>query len=290
MNVFSIRDIENMTGVKAHTLRIWEQRHNIFNPKRRESRHRYYDSEDLKYILRVVYLYKNGIRISRIADMSQEEIRQRALDLRPDHENFDIYVNQLTEAALDFDQPRFEKILHTLLLHAGFERAVLNVLFPLLKHIGLLWLAGKAHPCQEHFASALIIKKMHLAIDGLEVVPPNTKRRVLLFTPELEYHEIPILFMQYLLKKRGVSTLYVGRNTSLDILQSISNRQTPVTQVYFHLVTNLIRCDMKLYLEKLTSIFPGKEICFSSNCLVHHIPPNVRMLSGKDALLAFALQ
>ncbi len=113
MNIFSIRDIENMTGIKAHTLRIWEQRHNIFNPKRKESKHRFYDCEDLKYILRVAYLYNRGMKISRIAGMTQEEIRQQALELKPDSENYEIYVNQLAEAALDFDQPRFEKILNT---------------------------------------------------------------------------------------------------------------------------------------------------------------------------------
>ena len=287
MNIFSIRDIENMTGIKAHTLRIWEQRHNIFNPKRKVSRHRYYDSEDLKYILRVVFLYNNGLRISRIAEMTEEEIRQRALELKPDSENFDIYVNQLTEAVLDFDQVRFEKIFHPLLLHAGFEKSVLNVLFPLLNHIGLLWLAGKAHPCQEHFVSALVMKKLHLAIDGLETPPPGA-RRVLLFTPEMEFHEIPILFMQYLLKKQGVSTLYVGRNVSLEILQSISEKQPPVTELYFHLVTNLIRCDMPLYLDKLAKLFPGKEISFSSSCPVHFLPPGVKLLKGKEALLDFA--
>lgn len=289
MNIFSIRDIENMTGIKAHTLRIWEQRHNIFNPKRKESKHRFYDSEDLKYILRVAYLYNRGMKISRIAGMTAEEIRQRALELKPDSENYEIYVNQLAEAALDFDQPRFEKFLNTLLLHAGFERSMFNVLFPLLNHIGQLWLAGKAHPCQEHFASALIIKKIYLSIDGLE--PPvhvNTRRKVLLFTPEMEFHEISILFMQYLLKKHGVQTIFVGRNASLDVLQHVADSQEGITQVYFHLVTNLIRCDLKQYLQKLSIIFPAQQIYFSSASLVHSIPPNVKLLNGKDALLAFA--
>lgn len=289
MNIFSIRDIENMTGIKAHTLRIWEQRHNIFNPKRKESKHRFYDSEDLKYILRVAFLYNRGMKISRIAGMTQEEIRQQALELKPDSENYEIYVNQLAEAALDFDQPRFEKILNTLLLHAGFERSMFNVLFPLLNHIGLLWLAGKAHPCQEHFASALIIKKIHLAIDGLDCPQHcHPHRKVLLFTPELEYHEISILFMQYLLKKQGVPTVYVGRNASLDVLTTVASTQKGITQVYFHLVTNLIRCDLKQYLQKLSSIFSGQQVYFSSSSLVHHIPHNVKLLNGKDALLAFA--
>jgi hypothetical protein len=158
-----------------------------------------------------------------------------------------------------------------------------------LNHLGLLWLAGKAHPCQEHFASEIILRKIHLAIDALDCPrQTNPQRKVLLFTPELEYHEISILFMQYLLKKQGVPTVYLGRNVPLDVIRAVAASEQGITQVYFHLVTNLIRCDLKQYLQKLSALFPEQQICFSSSCLVHHIPHNVKLLSGKDELLAFA--
>ena len=183
MNFFSIRDIENLTGIKAHTLRIWEQRYQLLNPKRRESKHRFYDNDDLKYILRIAYLYNNGYKISQIASFSEEEITKMALELRPNDDNSEIFINQLTEAAIDLDQTRFDKILHTLVLHAGFEKSIIKVLFPLLKRIGLLWLTGNVIPAQEHFASALIVKKMLVAIDGLEKPANNCERKVLLFHP-----------------------------------------------------------------------------------------------------------
>ena len=289
MNVFSIKDIENLTGIKAHTLRIWEQRYNLINPKRRESKHRFYDNDDLKYLLRIAYLYNNGYKISRIAGFSEEEIKKMALEIRSDADNYEIYSNQLTEACFDLDKARFEKILHNLVLHVGFEKSILCVVFPMLKRIGLLWLTGNVIPAQEHFASALIIKKIAVAIDGLERPAFTGNRRVLLYTPCGEHHEIPILFMQYILKKNGVPYIYPGINVSLDMLNTICGRQ-PVTQIYFHLISNLIKCDINEYLRKLTTMFPDKEIVFSGtqNCQVHCSLPNVRLLKSNQDLLQFA--
>jgi MerR family transcriptional regulator, light-induced transcriptional regulator len=288
MNFFSIRDIENLTGIKAHTLRVWEQRYQLFNPKRRESKHRFYDNDDLKYILRIAYLYNNGYKISQIAAFSEEQISKMALELRPNDDNLEIFINQLTEAAIDLDQVRFDKILHTLVLHAGFEKSIMKVLFPLLKRIGLLWLTGNVIPAQEHFASALIIKKMLVAIDGLEKCPNNCGRKVLLFTPVGELHEIPLLFMHYMLKKNGVPHIYLGKNVSLDMLDLVC-KQHPVNQLYFHVITNLTRCDMKEYVCRLSRLFPDKEIVFSGShtCQCEGAPPNVRRLMCNEEMLQF---
>lgn len=288
MNVFSIRDIENLTGIKAHTLRIWEQRYQLFCPKRRESKHRFYDNEDLKFILRIAYLYNNGYKISQIAGLTQNQIMQMALELKPNDDNFEIYINQLTEAAIDLDQRRFDKILHTLVLHAGFEKSVIRVLFPLLKKLGLLWLTGNVIPAQEHFASALIIKKMLVAIDGLEKPLPNGNRKVLLFTPVGELHEIPLLFMHYMLKKNGVPQVYLGKNVSLEMLELVCNQHS-VNQLYFHVITNLTRCDIKEYVCRLSRLFPEKEIIFSGShaCQCEGAPANVRRLGCNEELLEF---
>lgn len=289
MNLFSIRDIENLTGIKAHTLRIWEQRYNLFCPKRKESKHRFYDCEDLKYLLRIAYLYNHGYKISQIANYSPEEITKMALEVKPDADNYEIFINQLTEASIDFDQVRFDKILHNLVLHAGFEKSITCVLFPLLKKLGVLWLTGQVIPAQEHFASALITKKLIMAIDGLEKPVYQGGRRVLLFTPNGENHEIPLLFMQYLLKKQGVPTLYLGKNISLTMLQQVCAHQ-PVTQLYFHIITNFIRCDMFAYLEQLSNLFPDKEIVFSGSdtCQCTCNLQNVRLLKQPEDKWCFS--
>jgi MerR family transcriptional regulator, light-induced transcriptional regulator len=191
MSEYSIKDIESLTGIKAHTLRIWEQRYNLFCPKRKESKHRVYDCDDLKYLLRIAYLYNQGHKISQIACCSPEEMAKLALEVKPDGDNYEIFCNQLTEAAIDFDQPRFDKILHNLVLHAGFEKSMTCVLFPFLKKIGVLWLTEQVVQSHEHFARALIVKKMMVAIDGLERPVYNGGRRVLLFTPAGDNYDIP---------------------------------------------------------------------------------------------------
>lgn len=290
MNVFSIRDIENLTGIKAHTLRMWEQRYSFLNPKRKQSKHRFYDNEDLKFILRIAYLYNNGFKISKIACFCEDEIKKLALELKLGAENYDIFINQLTEASIDFNQERFEKILHNLVLHAGFEKSVTQVIFPMLKKIGLLWITGNVIPAHEHFASALIIKKMIVAIDGLERPEYSGERRVLLFTPKGELHEIPLLFMQYMLKKQGVPYIYLGKNVCLETIKDFCE-QKPITELYLHLITNLIRCEIKEYLVKLSQAFPDKEIVFSGSttCQVACTPPrNVRILRNNEELMLFA--
>ena len=288
MNFFSISDIENLTGIKAHTLRMWEQRHNLLNPKRKESKHRLYDNEDLKYILRVAFLYHNGYKISKIASLSEDQIKKLALDTTSGKENYQVFVNQLTEASIDFDQVRFEKIVHNLILHLGFEKTVIQILFPLLNKIGLLWMTDKVSPAQEHFASALVIKKILVAIDGLDKRPVSeASRHVLLFSPEGEHHEIPILFMQYLLKKNGVSYIYAGKNAGIEVLTDFC-LQHRVTQLHCHLVTNLLSTDLNAYLLKLSLSFPGKEILFSGPQArkVDSPPANIRILKDAEAMLA----
>ncbi|OQP52521.1 hypothetical protein A4H97_24645 [Niastella yeongjuensis] len=296
MNLFSIRDIENLTGIKAHTLRIWEQRYNLFCPKRRESKHRFYDCEDLKHLLRIAYLYNQGHKISQIACCSPEEMAKMALEAKPDTDNYEIFINQLTEASIDLDQPRFDKIMHNLILHAGFEKSMINVLFPFQKKIGVLWLTGQVMQAHAHFARALIIKKTMVAIDGLEKPAYTGGRRVLLFTPAGEHHdipgaecvELPLLFMHYMLKKEGVPTLYMGKNVPLNMLETICSLQ-PVTQLYFLVIPNLNKCDMHEYLKEVASMFPNKEIVFSGldACHCSCELTNVRLLKTVEEKRAF---
>lgn len=288
MNFFSISDIENLTGIKAHTLRIWEQRYKLLNPKRKESKHRLYDNEDLKYILRIAFLYHNGYKISKIASLPEEEIKKLALETTSGKENYQVFVNQLTEASIDFDQPRFEKILHNLVLHLGFEKTVVQILFPLLNKIGLLWMTDRVSPAQEHFASALVIKKILVATDGLPWKANQSERKVLLFAPEGEHHEIPLLFMQYLLKKNGVPFVYVGKNAAFEVLTDFCI-QHHITQLHCHMVTNLLSSDLNAYLKKISGAFPSKEIYFSGPQArkVDAPPSNIKILKDSDAMLAF---
>lgn len=298
MNFFTIRDVQNLTGIKAHTLRIWEQRHHILTPRRKQSNHRFYDNEDLKHLLRIAFLYHQGYKISRIASLSEADISRLTLEIRPHEDNCGIFLNQLTEAIIDLDEARFEQIFHTMSTEDSFEKVVMNVLFPLLKKAGHLWLAGSIMPAQEHFASTIIIRKLLVAIDELPRPATASQRRVVLYTPHGEMHEIPLLFMQYMLKKNGVPCIYLGSNVHVDTLSTICGQlealhpDKPVTQFYFHLITHLIKIDLGEYLRRLSSAFPDKDIVFSgtkTNGYINGgIPKNVRLLKNEDDLLAFS--
>jgi DNA-binding transcriptional MerR regulator len=305
MNEFTIRDIENLCGIKAHTLRMWEQRYQLHIPKRKAGNHRLYDSEDLKQLLRIALLYHNGHKISRLARLDEEEIGRLAMKIPQADNGNDIFINHLIEASLDFDTDLFDRILHNIILHMGFEKAIARVVYPFLQKIGLLWLTGNVVPAQEHFASALIMKKLQVAINGLESPPrsgalhpsadhPNTppdEKTILLFTPKGEHHEIPLLYMRYLMKKNGLSTVYFGKDICLEDLHYYCRHQR-VTHLYFHLVTNLLRCEPNQYIEKMTGTFPDKAIVVSgaAGASLHDSHPRVRVLKSLEEMQEFAME
>jgi DNA-binding transcriptional MerR regulator len=290
MNEFTIRDIENLCGIKAHTLRAWEQRYQLRCPKRKAGNHRLYDNEDLKHLLRISFLYHNGHKISRLARLDDKELGQLALKVpQPDGPN-EIFVNHLVDASLDFDQDLFDRVLHNIILHMGFEKAITHVAWPFLQKIGLLWLTGNVVPAQEHFASALITKKLLVAINGLEdPLRPQAGKQVLLYTPRGEFHEMPLLYMRYLMKKNGLPTVYFGSNVGLESLSCYCS-QRPVTHLYFHLVTNLRRCEPDQYVKKLTESFPDKEIVISGSlgAALTASYPRVRVLRNMEEMIGFA--
>jgi MerR family transcriptional regulator, light-induced transcriptional regulator len=291
MNQFSISDIETLSGIKAHTLRIWEQRYKFLTPGRKESRHRIYSNEDLKSILRISYLYHKGLKISKIAALTEEEIRRRSLQPEGHRLDFEIYINQLTEASIDLNQDLFEEIVDQVISQLGYESGVLKVFFPLLNKIGLLWMVDSITPAQEHFASAIILKKMLSAIQTIprtRYVPGSP--RVLIFTPQGELHEMPILFLQYQLRKRGIAVIQAGKNSSIPVIKDFLEINH-CSHIYFHLVTNLIHSPLEQYLLSLSSLFPKHKIYFSGAALPGtNFPSNVHFLRNQQAVADFVFQ
>lgn len=287
MNSFSIKDIENMTGIKCHTLRIWEQRYDLINPKRKESKHRIYDNEDLKYILRIAHLYHSGLKISKIAALNPDQIHRLSLESKNEDEYSKVFINRLIEAAIDFDQAAFEQVLQNVFLRLGFERAMIEVIYPFLTKMGLLWMTDNVIPAQEHFSSNLIRKKMLVAIDGLSIPQPDPKRTVILFTPEGEFHEIPLLFIKYLFKKNQVPFIYFGTNVPLkDIMYYCKLKEADM--VFGHIITS-VRYDLNEYIEKLCGTFPDKKVVLSGP-LTHIVKkqyPNLTLLKSCDEMLKF---
>jgi MerR family transcriptional regulator, light-induced transcriptional regulator len=258
MQQFSIRDIENLCGIKAHTLRAWEQRYQLGISDRPGGQHRVYSNEDLKEWLRIAYLYHNGCKISTIAAMSPEE-REARLEQAYVTDNPDEgFIHQLIEASLDFNKEQFEKIIHSVVLRNGIEHCVQKIFYPYLHRIGLLWLTNHAIPAQEHFASHIIRKKVLVATDGLETIVAGGPR-ILLFAPAGEYHEIPLLTAQYFFKKAGFQTVYFGTNVSAESLAYYLSHH-PVDYLYTHVITFLQETSPEAYMLELKQHFKGKII------------------------------
>ncbi len=262
MNHFTIKDIENLSGIKAHTLRIWEQRYQLFIPKRKESKHRYYDNEDLKHILRISQLYHNGVKISKIAQLPASSIRSMAMEQYIGKQNADAYIHRLIEASIDFDEERFEELFEQALKQFGLEVTIIDVMYAFLERIGLLWLTDHVIPAQEHFASNIIKRKIISALDALKTKPSPSSGTYVLFTPEGEQHEIPLLLNHYLMKASGKKCIYMGVDVPFDDIDIYVKLKNP-KYLYFHAITHLYEQPMDDLLKQLKQKFSQQEIIMS---------------------------
>ncbi|WKV10720.1 MerR family transcriptional regulator [Marivirga harenae] len=227
MSSYSIKDLEHLSGIKAHTLRIWEQRYNFIEPKRTDTNIRYYSDDDLKLVLNISTLKENGYKISKIAKMNEEELSQEVLKIAETNLRFPDQINSLTLSMIDMDEDRFESILNNNILKYGFERTMLNIIYPFLAKIGMLWQTGSILPAQEHFISNLIRQKMTVAIDGQYVTERESKGKWLLYLPEGELHELSLMFAAFLLRARKFKVIYLGQNLPKADLYSVKEIHEP---------------------------------------------------------------
>jgi DNA-binding transcriptional MerR regulator len=265
MQSFSIRNIEILTGIKAHTLRIWEQRYNFFKAQRKLSKQRFYSNEDLKKLLCVSFLYHNGLKISKIAALSDEEMARKVREVEPGVNNYKTYLQKLLEAAIDFNEAAFLYLLNLLTEKIGFEKMVTDVCYPYLQRVGLLWDTNSVLPAQEHFSSYIIQARIISETEKYSSIQTGTPE-IVLFCPENEYHELPLLYINYLLRKSGWRVLYLGANIKIADLKEAA-ALPGISYLYLHLITNFTGFMIDDYFESLRKTFPGKTIIASGKGL-----------------------
>jgi DNA-binding transcriptional MerR regulator len=279
VSTYSIKDFEQLSGIKAHTLRIWEQRHNLLQPKRTDTNIRYYDDDDLKLILNVALLNDNGVKISKIASMSSIELREEVMKLTDRSLTHDDQIHALTICMIEMDEDRFDKILSTNILKLGFEQTMLNVIYPFMSKIGILWQTGAINPAQEHFMSNLVRQKLIVAIDGQ--VQKQGGKKFLLFLPEGELHEISILFASYLIKSKGHKVIYLGQSTPNDDLLSVYKLHQP--EYLFTAITSSPSSEyVQDYIHALSEKFPSAHILVTGYQVLGQdlsFPANVSQMS-----------
>ncbi|MBD2754724.1 MerR family transcriptional regulator [Spirosoma validum] len=227
MNSYSIKDLEQLSGIKAHTLRIWEQRYNIIAPKRTDTNIRTYDDQDLKLVLNISLLKDNGYKISEIAKFSIEDMSREVLKISARPLNYSDQIQALTLCMIDLDEEGFEKIITANIQQFGFENMVVNIIYPFMSRIGLLWVTGSIGSAQEHFITNLIRQKLVAAINEQSNKSSSAGKTFLLFLPEGEFHEISLLFANYLIRVRSNKVIYLGQNLPFDDLLFIYKTKQP---------------------------------------------------------------
>ncbi|TGE14627.1 MerR family transcriptional regulator [Hymenobacter elongatus] len=229
MGQFSISDLENISGIKAHTIRMWEQRYSILQPVRTHTNIRTYSDDDLRRLLNVATLCGQGHRISKVARLSEQELGAAVIACHTDPHDYARQVNTLLAATLEMDEPQLNTLLNSAIKQLGFEEAIMQVGYPFLQRIGILWQAGSMNPAQEHLVTNLIRQKIIAATDTLTPVLPSKSRRWVLFLPEGELHELALLFMNYALRARAYHVLYLGQNMPQQELQAVCKVYQPHT-------------------------------------------------------------
>ena len=261
MAVYSIRDLEKFSGIKAHTLRIWEQRYGIIKPERTPSNIRYYSDNDLKLLLNIVLLNRNGIKISKIAKMSRIEIVRKVGDFSEINSEFYTQLEALTISTIEMDEAKFNHIISSNIERLGFEKTMLQIIYPFLNKLNLLWLAGSVKPAQENFMTHLISHKIIVAIDKHQLGPNS--RKFILYLPEGENQELTMLFINYILKSRGHQTVYLGRNISLLDLNDVYRIHQP-NYIFTMLTEEFSRQPIRSYVNSLAESFPKCRVLLSS--------------------------
>lgn len=253
MNSFTIKDLENLSGIKAHTIRIWEQRYNFLKPCRSDTNIRYYSNDELKKILNIALLNKYGYKISHIDKMNEIQLREKILSLTDTQAQQERIVNDLIQCMIDLNIEKMEDILDGHIRVRGIEKTITQIIFPYLEKIGILWLTNHINPAQEHLVTNIIRQKLIVGIEGV-VTNLKVNKTVLLFLPEGEHHELGLLFMYYLLKSRGISAIYLGANIPMQDVEYVTTLKKP-DYLYCHLTTVGQNFNFDKFISTLTKRF-----------------------------------
>jgi MerR family transcriptional regulator, light-induced transcriptional regulator len=261
MNAFTIKDLENLSGIKAHTIRIWEQRYTFLKPQRTDTNIRYYTNDELKKVLNIALLNKYGFKISHIDKMNAQEMRDKIISLNQAEAQQERLINEMLQCMIDLDMDRFEDVLDQFIAAKGIDKAIHYLVFPFLDKIGILWLTNNIHPAQEHLVTNIIRQKL---IVGIESVVSHLApgKKVILFLPEGEHHELGLLYIYYLLKSRGVQVIYLGANVPLSDLEFIAVSKKP-DFVYTHLTCITGNFNYEKYLHQVHQAVHGIPLVIS---------------------------
>jgi MerR family transcriptional regulator, light-induced transcriptional regulator len=266
MGQYSIKELEKLSGIKAHTIRIWEKRYQLIAPNRTSTNIRLYSDNDLRKIINVAIANNAGVKISHIARLSNDELTRMVSEQSTNGGEMASPIDQLVVAMVELDEPAFATVLSKFAQSMGFEDLITQVVYPFLEKIGILWQTGNITPAQEHFISNLVRQKMMVAIDGLPY--PSSATKAVLFLQENEYHEIGLLFYNYLVKKYGIRPIYLGQSVPYADLKQVVKTHNP-KYIITSIVTTLNADNFNAYFKRLSEDFPKQTILISGQAAQH---------------------
>ncbi len=276
---YSIKDLEHLSGIKAHTIRIWEKRYNLLSPERTDTNIRYYSDDDLRHILNVAMLVKHGYKISKVARYDGEKLQGEVLRIDQQTLSVEEQINRLVVAMVNFDTLNFENLLNQFIDQLGFEEAMQLVIFPFFHKIGLFWQVGSIYAAHEHFVSNLVRNRLIRET----VLVSDTGKSILFFLREGEWHELGLLFYNYVAASDGLRNIYLGQSLPLADLCSIAQRYK-----FDYLCTWFVQSiepeELWQYLSDLAQLFRSATVLISGSQLDGYrfkLPANVRIV--KDA-------
>ncbi|MEQ1744013.1 MAG: MerR family transcriptional regulator [Saprospiraceae bacterium] len=290
MAIYSIRDLEKLTGIKAHTIRVWEQRYGLVSPARTDTNIRFYSDENLRHLFNVALLNRYGYKISKLAKMQPEEIAAKVADFAQNNNSPNTQVEALTLAMLGFDEAAFDRVFGAYFWENGFEQTLIQLIYPFLDRLTALWMAHNVSRAHEKFITNLIKRKMMVAIDK-ESVPSNgvTGAKLLLYLPDNDGQELTLLFMHYLLKTRHHNVVYIGTGISLDDLRDATESFRP-DYVFTILHNTLPKQSVQAYIDAAAEIAAPAQVLLTGAQVFANpvkLPTNAQHLSGMSDTLQF---
>lgn len=253
--IFNIKDLENLSGIKSHTIRIWEKRYNLLSPERTDSNIRFYNIENLRKLLNITILYNNGYKISKLSKLKDLEINELIKDLILKNNSKEQYLNYLKLSMLTFDHHLFDTTYSKLITEESFSIIFIDLFIPLLFEIGMLWQINTICPAHEHFITNLIKQKIYANIEKVQFgIELNDDKTFILYLPDLEIHELGLLFIHYTIIKKGYKSIYLGQSVPMEDLESFKDYDKNLTFISFF-TTHPIQEGLQEYLNNLEIMF-----------------------------------
>lgn len=280
MDLFSISQLQQFSGIQAHTIRIWEKRYNALSPTRSEGNTRYYSNDQLRRLLNIVSLMGHEYKISELCAMPDEKlfkiIKSHLKNFSSPDLSIEYTISQLLAAGMSLDENYFDTLFSECIVRYGIKNTYITVIYPMLARIGIMWATDTMPPAQEHFISNIIRQKLFTAIDSLPPVRSSIDSW-LLFLPENEFHEIGLLFAHYIIRSTGKKVFYLGCNVPVKTLIKVVKEITPANILFF-LVHNNIPSETQEYLDTISANFKKTNIYMSgNNNLINQLKPGKLM-------------